>query len=290
MASSHVPTSLHKYYPPERVDSLEKREVTFSPLSTFNDPFEGRPDIKGLVTEEHLVSSLLEKLPGAIEQRYNSLPPERKRLMSFAVFREKFLKMAETELPKDASKFHAVMTTMAKEMPGRMAQIMGALCLCETNDSLLMWAHYAKSHTGFVVEFDTSSPFFNQKRTDKDEHYHLRRVLYRSRRPTGQLIEFDGSELFLVKSDDWSYEKEWRVFAPLDHANRKIVLEDGTNLCLFSFPTQATRSITLGARSPKSVRDRVLSLAADSKDHQIAVYQATPSQSHFMLDFERLAI
>jgi|SRR5580658_5344823 hypothetical protein len=39
----------------------------------------------------------------------------------------------------------------------------GVLCLSEAPANLLMWAHYADSHRGFVVEFDPASPFFCQR-------------------------------------------------------------------------------------------------------------------------------
>lgn len=289
MASANIPTSLHKYFPPGRVDSLSNLELAFSPLSTFNDPFEGRPDIHGLTTGEQLLSQLWEKLPEAIQAQYEALPKEQKNLVDFDLFKEKMLALATTNLAGEASTFQAALTQIAKQMPDRMTKIMGALCLCETKDSLLMWAHYAKSHTGFVIEFDTSSHFFNRRRTENDENYHLRRVLYRSRRPSGQLIDFDGNELFLVKSDDWSYEKEWRMFAPLHEADREIPTRDSA-VCLFKFPIESIKSITMGARAPDYLQSTICAFSINSRNHPITVFQATPSQSHFMLDFEKLAI
>jgi K+-sensing histidine kinase KdpD len=40
----------------------------------------------------------------------------------------------------------------------------------------LLWAHYADAHRGFAIEFDPYHPYFNRRRTDKDELYHLRKV------------------------------------------------------------------------------------------------------------------
>ena len=37
----------------------------------------------------------------------------------------------------------------------------------ERRDSLLMWAHYARSHTGLAVGFDASNPFFAQMSSDQ---------------------------------------------------------------------------------------------------------------------------
>jgi hypothetical protein len=35
---------LYKYYPPERVDNLERRRIYFSHAAVFNDPFEIAPN------------------------------------------------------------------------------------------------------------------------------------------------------------------------------------------------------------------------------------------------------
>lgn len=91
----------------------------------------------------------------------------------------------------------------------------GALSLCEVPDSLLMWAHYGISHTGFVLEFDPSHPYFTTRRSEGDEFGHLRRVVYRDTRPSVNLIDLDGVEMFLVKSKEWEYEHEWRVLRTL---------------------------------------------------------------------------
>jgi len=289
MASPNNPGSLYKYFPPERIDSLEALEVAFSPLCTLNDPFEGRPEIHGLTTGEQLLSKLQEHFPDAIKAQYEALPKERQNLITYDLFKAKMIALAEANLAGEAATFQSALTKIAKQMPDRMAKIMGTMCLCETKDSLLMWAHYAMSHSGFVIEFDTSSTFFNRKRTENDENYHLRRVLYRSRRPSGNLIDFDGNDLFLVKSDDWSYEKEWRIFAPLHEADREIPAGDD-KIALFKLPMESIKSITIGARASSHVQSTICAFAINSRSHHISVYQAVPSQSHFMLDFEKLAI
>lgn len=76
----------------------------------------------------------------------------------------------------------------------------GALCLSEVPDSLLMWSHYGASHSGFVIEFDAHHEYYNEKRSDSDEFRHLRRVLYRETRPSMPLSQLEGPDLFLVKA------------------------------------------------------------------------------------------
>jgi hypothetical protein len=96
-------------------------------------------------------------------------------------------------------------------------------CVSEYRDNLLMWAHYGCNHTGAVFEFwslpsednplsvarpiqyeETPPPFFSEqewiddltgsKKLDHDALY--KRYAY-------------------VKSAEWSYEREWRVWYPL---------------------------------------------------------------------------
>ncbi|KNE87154.1 hypothetical protein PSTG_19467, partial [Puccinia striiformis f. sp. tritici PST-78] len=51
----------------------------------------------------------------------------------------------------------------------------GIFCLSEKPDSELMWSHYADSHQGFVIEFETECSFFNQRRSEVDELRHIRK-------------------------------------------------------------------------------------------------------------------
>jgi len=97
-------------------------------------------------------------------------------------------------------------------------------CVSEERDNLLMWAHYAKDHTGVVAEVlslpkednplsvarqityrDSPPPFYSEEEWLND-------ILLQKR--------LDHSTLFRkyaqTKSSQWSYEKEWRVWYPSD--------------------------------------------------------------------------
>ena len=60
------PSILYKYFPPERIDAFLGSNLRFSPLSAFNDPFEGQPVITALVSEGTLKKSILDGLPAAL--------------------------------------------------------------------------------------------------------------------------------------------------------------------------------------------------------------------------------
>lgn len=84
------------------------------------------------------------------------------------------------------------------------------ISLSETGDNLLMWSHYADSHNGIVIEFDCSHSFFNSIYKSEIWPYagKLHRIKYRKIRPD-KFTSF--SEPFMVKSNEWIYEKEHRL-------------------------------------------------------------------------------
>lgn len=120
--------------------------------------------------------------------------------------------------------------------------------LSETNNNLLMWSHYADEHKGIVIEFDIEQPIFDQYKTnkvlgsvlDEDDEYidvineeetknrqalntgKIQRIRYNSKRPDLDSYE-NILEHFLVKSEEWIYEKEHRVILPLVAAEKVIV-------------------------------------------------------------------
>jgi len=137
---------------------------------------------------------------------------------------------------------------------------LGILSLSKSKHSLLMWAHYAQSHEGIIVGFDTSHPFFNQEvkpiKTPTEDTSFLGKVLpvtYDRVRP-----EFKGgrnfSEALLSKSDEWMYEKEYRMF--LRKNDRDDVGRDKNgnildHVNLFKIPARAIKRVILGERSAK---------------------------------------
>ncbi|NKB47359.1 MAG: DUF2971 domain-containing protein [Legionellales bacterium] len=94
----------------------------------------------------------------------------------------------------------------------------GCSCFSEKNDHILMWAHYSGGHTGFCLEFDTSSPPF----VDRNKEPKVYRVNYEESFPKIKVDDLLCSspekkdeaylKLLTTKYLDWKYEKEWRVF------------------------------------------------------------------------------
>ena len=288
MTQAAVPSSLFKYFGHDRISSIESNRLRFSPLSAFNDPFEGRPEIKGLASPVEFIRNLESELPKELKAAYLKLTRQQRSQMSLRQFVA--LGIAKTNMESTAAEFGSMTDAFAASVPDRLDGLLGALCLCENRDSLLMWAHYAASHTGFMVEYATDGPFFNARRSPSDEFYYLRQVQYRETRPSASLTQFDGPELFLVKSLDWSYEHEWRILKPL--ADADVVLDiSGQKIHLFNHAPGVILSITVGARANAALQDQIrLLLSTTPQLSHVKLFQAHAHVSHFKLELLELAI
>jgi hypothetical protein len=154
-----------------------------------------------------------------------------------------------------------------------------------------MWAHYADSHKGFVIGFDSNSSFFkpgNGKAIDG-----LRKVNYSPKRealPKGGLSFSDIEELkraneyiFFTKSADWSYEEELRILAHTKAADLIPAKVGDYDICLFKFPSDCVKEIFFGCRIPPNKRKEIADLV-NKKYPDATLLQAEVSAINFDVD------
>lgn len=109
----------------------------------------------------------------------------------------------------------------------------GVISLTETEDNLLMWAHYANEHKGIIIELDSEHKFFNVRFSEKNRQYYgqISRVLYRKQR----LNKFNSFvEPYFHKSNEWIYEKEHRFLVSLHKADRRLIRRDDLEMLIKS--------------------------------------------------------
>lgn len=148
----------------------------------------------------------------------------------------------------------------------------GVLCFGPDWKSPLMWAHYARSHTGICLGFDIPDALVSE-------------IDYRPRR---QIVELDETlpvedwpeEMLLgmlsVKFKDWAYEKERRVFVHLTDAKMEgehFYCRFGKNLVL--------REIILGARFKKL--PRFFQKIVEESDDAVTVLKARAAFNTFTM-------
>ena len=277
------PPTLYNYFGPDRVAVVANGLVRYSPMGAFNDPFEGRPEITSLTTEAGALISLEKALPVEANNSYDALPAEIRAAMPYALWEQLVTSHINLKKPQLLAASHG-MTTLVRDLLARkFDEQLGAFCLSEVPDSLLMWSHYAASHAGFVLAFDAQHPHFHEEKSSEDEFRHLRRVIYREARPSAVLTDFEGVDVFLVKSGHWAYEREWRIFRALSEA---AVVYPGTPhpAHLFRFPPSALQAVILGARSSAETAAAVIdAIRANAELSRVKIKRARPDASHFLL-------
>lgn len=93
------------------------------------------------------------------------------------------------------------------------------LSLSETFSSNVMWAHYADTHKGFVIEYDFDALESERLRRACYPVFYTRKMRdatrYIARADPDDYNNLFGIYMCLIKQKDWSYEKEWRIIVPL---------------------------------------------------------------------------
>ena len=149
------------------------------------------------------------------------------------------------------------------------ARLYGVLSLTEKKDSILMWAHYAAAHTGFVIGFNTGRGLLAEAERK------LQKVLYHPERPSstrglpGQ--PWRGPDtIHVIKNSDWQHEREWRwieTCSPYDYAE-VVAAPNGELLFLRRIPSDSIREVVLGCRSGSSLEESLRTLKSGDPDYR----------------------
>lgn len=176
-------------------------------------------------------------------------------------------------------------------------------CFTENMDSTLMWGYYASSHQGFCAEYDFSSilepcaencsdirrcsnfmlnhsiapVFYSKGRVDATSflstliQHNLMTQVNIPMQPLQDL--FVATKCLLVKSEDWEYEKEWRLLSPPSEINEKYKVI--THL--------KPKAIYIGVKTAKEQAEKIYTIC---KQQDIPCYKMLQSYvtSDFSLD------
>jgi hypothetical protein len=251
--------TLFKYIRSERVDVIENLEIRFTQPDALNDPFELRPHFESLVAEADVLANFPQApvdLRPMVAQAYSMIPEDQRAGLSLDAAMQAVEAFMATDDAREATTQGLQLFLQSMRdgaVPIREAiyhafnDTVGILSLSEIPDHELMWAHYADTHRGLVLCFDERHNFFNRRRSENDEFYFVRKVRY-SDYPVVSLATIDGDALLVTKGTKWSYEREWRMLAPLRDATRSLKV-GGDTVHLFAFPPDALKGIILGANA-----------------------------------------
>lgn len=281
---------LYKYLSPKRTNVLINKSLAFSKPTSFNDPFDCSPHFQ----ESDELNPL-----GA---RTYFLRMESEGVWPSG-FDEEILDHVRRSKAADPSyTFHGVVQMgpeILEENHGdlvggfrsylapRMQDSVIVLSLTEDVNNLLMWAHYAADHTGFVLGFCSKHPFFSSAGTNPSNPGFLNKVVYSDNRPSGIVGALSAESAYLTKGREWSYEKEWRVLQECGNATN--VTAEGIHL--FAFPPDAVTEVVIGARATPQIKDHIKAILSDKATWpNTTLLQASVDPRHYRLNYDPVPI
>lgn len=182
-----APSSLYKYYSDrqEKLETVKHNKMWYSAPCNFNDVF----DCDMSMDEEGIFQSILQMYPDKRGIREGS-----------PIWRD-LLKTCRQQIRTFQSSYDILKSRV------------GISCLSESDDSLLMWAHYDNNHCGICVEYELLEINRQLGFSPVPIIYSDDRVCIHTLDPN--TLEKDIQGIFIEsltsKSPEWSYEKEWRI-------------------------------------------------------------------------------
>lgn len=298
-----IPEKLYRYrkYNQDTIKDLKTFIIRPSSPQFFNDPYDCQIFIdKNEIFEKiknanfkYYISKWLELNPNF----ENLLSSEQKKSLSEA-FDQSNQNLAITFklfLPM----FNKMVDEAIYQSLALIKQITKICCFSEDVKSPLMWAHYTDSHKGFAVEYDFrnySTPCVSCQNKCSQEHYEsLFPIVYSIEKFNAKdflseymlqifMSNFSKNlfipkddilaiyKIFLHKSLDWEYEKEWRFISMCqNHPGIKV----------------KPSAIYLGCKMEQSNRNELCSFA---RENNIPIYQMyiNFSQKEYSFDYKKI--
>lgn len=162
------------------------------------------------------------------------------------------------------------------QMCDRMSSGFGAVSLSKRADSSLMWSHYAKGHSGYVIGINPKRFI----RLDLEKEGRLGEINYSDTRMVMNPRDIsDWSEIAFCKSCDWKYEEEWRFHAPFHVGKRK-----SKNLVVVDYGCENLQEIIIGFKANDELARRIDETKARLPD--VTIRFARPSSQTFNMVIE----
>lgn len=247
------PSRLYKYsaFSAQNLENLKNQTIYFSSSRGFNDPYDCSVTPTIEIPSDSDVSRIKNRY--LADPLINTAARDELQRVTVEQMRELFLRSA---------------AKLAIEKVNEFSEKRGVSCFSESNDDLLMWAHYGGTYKGFCLEFNTE--YFPS----------IRQVRYSECLPSfnpmpilnGEIHLDDFMSAFATKSLSWAYEKEWRAF------HDKV----GTAYC---YPAQALTGIYFGPEMSEAALE-IVCLILQSQNETVKFFKGARSTNQFKVDFE----
>lgn len=273
------PDLLFKYVGCERhhLRIVSDLRIRFTQPDDLNDPFDCIPGVEPPGDVAAFVERAIAN--SAPTDPILSLAPQQ-----LADAKRKFVATYERDL--DA------LTQRCFEIVRRNINKVGVLSLSARNDNLVMWAHYAASHRGFVIGFKPGyAPLTKRTIEQYLSEGELQPVTYVQARVTLPADRIDLPIDFLYKKGKlWEYEEEWRVVRCLDKCDVAVPSPSGDpRVFLCDIDPAAIARVDIGEQaSDATITALKDATARGSRLEHVRLYQAHLNAGRTNLAFKPL--
>ena len=255
-----MPKYLYRYEKFDKycISNLKRQKIWFSVPKSFNDPFEFAFKLKSISNKE--CELVYKKL---YQEKWDKEPRKEEYLSNGKI--------------KDLIKRDIDKTTeeIFQKEKLNLDENSGVCCFSEKNDDILMWSHYADSHKGFCLEFDTQYEPFNKafkvnyslEVPTIDPLVFLPDLNYP---PEKMMAEYE--KILATKYKCWEYEKEWRIF------------HEKTNQ-LYGYLPQSLTGIYFGSEM-EPAHIEILALILQGQNPYTKFYRVSKDIEHFKVNIK----
>lgn len=256
-----IPEILYKYRDwenPNHKRILYDFEVYLPSPKKFNDPYEASIPFE-YAEEELTAEKIFFKLTNMARQRYPDWDDARIHEYAFEA--------QQKDLVHDKSHKEKLYEKYKKEIEDTY----GIFSLTAIQNNFLMWSHYANSHSGFCVGFDSKLLFETVKGglVPVDYRDDLPKFLFDE-----DITEFSRKQL-ATKSTVWEYEDEYRLIKHLA-ANKKFYLDKS---CI--------KELVFGVKMDVKIKFELIEHVKKNIPH-CAVYDTELNQEYFRVDLKQI--
>ena len=244
--NSHIPNSLYKYrkFCENHIDALSKNVLWRCSPNEFNDPYDTSVyfNVDHISIENLPLEDVIENINVVSEESISEEPRRlqdpirvgdwQRRLSEEIISAESdsmpmIRGISETIHNISKQRSEAILSCFAEHSRREFSVV----SLSQIPSSILMWSHYSDAHKGFCIEYDFSSISASDLRRRLCFPVYYRKKLTKA---TRYMVQYDsgnfnnsfGQYLCLLKSDEWAYEREWRIVMQTgwSHAKSQIVM------------------------------------------------------------------
>jgi len=177
---------------------------------------------------------------------------------------------AESTISSGRHKDKEIQSLILRELQEKVNSV-GLLCLTERNDCILMWSHYAASHSGICFEFSNTGSDILIGQSQRVTYLQF----YKKAHAIHDNMEAQVDRILRSKAKCWAYEAEWRK---IDHQAGHGLKE---------FDPQILTGVIFGCKIAEANEKRIMKWLSE-RESPMNAYKARQSADGFHIEIERI--